>query len=56
MNKLYLQLILCRNLEQLDVSENKLNVLPEDIGELSRLTDLNVSQNCLQVFPNSIGQ
>ena len=40
----------------LDVSENKLEHLPEDLGGLISLTDLLVSQNLIEVLPESIGQ
>uniref|UniRef100_A0A1I7XFZ6 Protein lap4 n=1 Tax=Heterorhabditis bacteriophora TaxID=37862 RepID=A0A1I7XFZ6_HETBA len=40
----------------LDVSENRLAVLPEEFGDLDQLTDLKLSQNCLPGLPNSIGR
>lgn len=39
----------------LDVSENKLERLPEELGNLSLLTDLLVSQNIIDALPESIG-
>lgn len=39
----------------LDVSENKLERLPEELGNLSLLTDLLVSQNIIEALPESIG-
>jgi Leucine-rich repeat (LRR) protein len=40
----------------LDVSENKLEHLPEEIGGLVSLTDLLVSQNLIDALPEGIGQ
>lgn len=40
----------------LDVSENKLERLPEEISGLISLTDLLVSQNLLEVLPDGIGK
>lgn len=45
-----------KNLLCLDVSENKLECLPEEISGLTSLTDLLVSQNLLQVLPDGIGK
>lgn len=45
-----------KNLLCLDVSENKLECLPEEINGLTSLTDLLVSQNLLQVLPDGIGK
>ncbi|XP_028274113.1 E3 ubiquitin-protein ligase LRSAM1 [Parambassis ranga] len=42
-------------LKVLDLHENKLNVLPEDIGRLTALQILNVEKNRLKVLPESIG-
>lgn len=39
----------------LDVSENKLERLPEELGNLPLLTDLLVSQNIIDALPESIG-
>lgn len=39
----------------LDVSENKLERLPEELGNLPLLTDLLVSQNIIGALPESIG-
>ena len=38
-----------------DVSENKLEVLPENISGLESVTDLHLSQNLLETLPDSIG-
>ena len=43
-------------LNQLDVSENKLEDLPEEIGNLSNLTDLHLSINILERLPDTIGK
>lgn len=40
----------------LDVSENKIERLPEELGNLPLLTDLLVSQNVLDALPESIGK
>lgn len=40
----------------LDVSENKLEHLPEEMGGLVSLTDLLVSQNLINALPEGIGQ
>jgi len=45
-----------KSLVCLDVSENKLEHLPEELGGLVQLTDLLVSQNLLEVLPESIGE
>uniref|UniRef100_A0A3B3T4T8 Leucine rich repeat containing 1 n=1 Tax=Paramormyrops kingsleyae TaxID=1676925 RepID=A0A3B3T4T8_9TELE len=45
-----------RNLLCLDMSENKLEHLPEEIGSLVSLTDLLLSQNLIDVLPESIGR
>lgn len=45
-----------KNLLCLDVSENKLECLPEEINGLTSLTDLLVSQNLIQVLPDGIGK
>ncbi|KAG7276981.1 hypothetical protein CRUP_016471, partial [Coryphaenoides rupestris] len=45
-----------KSLVCLDVSENKLEHLPEELGGLLQLTDLLVSQNLLEVLPESIGK
>lgn len=40
----------------LDVSENKLEHLPEELANLVSLTDLLVSQNLIDALPDGIGQ
>lgn len=40
----------------LDVSENRLEELPAELGGLLLLTDLLLSQNLLQRLPDGIGQ
>lgn len=40
----------------LDVSENRLEELPAELGGLALLTDLLLSQNSLQRLPDGIGQ
>ena len=42
-------------LTQLDLFENKFDRLPDDIGDLSSLTDLLISKNQLESLPDSIG-
>src|SRR6266508_1920391 len=42
-------------LEQLDLSGNRLTVLPDDIGNLSRLTCLMLDDNQLAALPESLG-
>ncbi len=44
-----------RNLTQLDVSENKLEQLPEEISGLTQLTDFILSQNHIEYLPEGIG-
>jgi len=44
-----------KKLTQLDLFENKFDQLPDDIGDLSSLTDLLVSRNQLESLPESIG-
>lgn len=47
------------NLKQLaclDVSENRLEDIPEEIGGLENLTDLHLSQNVIEILPNGIGE
>ena len=39
----------------MDVSENKLECLPDELGGLVNLTDLMLSQNQLEELPHSIG-
>lgn len=38
-----------------DISENDLELLPEEIAGLENLTDFYASQNYLQLLPNGIG-
>lgn len=40
----------------LDVSENKIERLPEELGGLLSLADLLVSQNLIDALPESIGK
>lgn len=40
----------------LDVSENKMERLPDELGGLVSLTDLLVSQNLIDALPESIGK
>ena len=40
----------------LDVSENRLEDLPEEISGLVNLTDLHISINMIEEFPNGIGE
>lgn len=44
-----------RRLVCLDVSENRLEELPAELGGLVLLTDLLLSQNWLQRLPDGIG-
>lgn len=45
-----------RSLLCLDVSENKIERLPEELGNLLSLADLLVSQNLIEALPESIGK
>uniref|UniRef100_A0A673FUI7 Leucine-rich repeat-containing protein 1-like n=1 Tax=Sinocyclocheilus rhinocerous TaxID=307959 RepID=A0A673FUI7_9TELE len=45
-----------RSLTCLDVSENKLEHLPEEMGNLLSLTDLLVSQNLIDMLPEGLGK
>lgn len=49
-------IFLLPNLQELDLSKNRLTELHDSLGKLSRLQILNVSGNDLEVFPKSIGQ
>jgi protein scribble len=44
-----------KKLTQLDVSENKLEQLPEEISGLTQLTDFILSQNHIEYLPEGIG-
>ena len=44
-----------KKLSQLDVSENKLECLPDEVQGLLSLTDLMLSQNQLEYLPEGIG-
>jgi len=58
-----LLLLLCRvkeigslkRLTQLDVSDNKLERLPDTIGQLDCLTDLLLSDNQIDYLPDALG-
>jgi len=45
-----------KKLTQLDVSENKLEKLPNEMSGLVSLSDLLVSENQLQYLPEGIGK
>ena len=45
-----------KSLVCLDVSENKMERLPNELGGLVSLTDLLVSQNLIDALPESIGK
>ena len=45
-----------KTLQCLDVSENRLEELPEEIGGLESLTDFIVSSNVLHELPEGIGK
>ena len=45
-----------KQLSQLDISENKLEDLPEEIGDLTSLTDFHLSMNLIERLPDSIGK
>ena len=45
-----------KKLTQLDVSENKLEQLPEEIAGLTQLTDFILSQNHLEYLPDGLGK
>lgn len=49
-------IILCENLEQIDISSNRIICLPLEIGDLINLGDITASHNCLTTLPNSIGK
>ena len=40
----------------MDVSENKLEDLPEEMGDLESLTDLHLSMNLLERLPDTVGK
>jgi Leucine-rich repeat (LRR) protein len=44
-----------KKLQQVDISENKLDSLPNELGGMVSLTDLLLSQNLLKSLPDSIG-
>lgn len=44
-----------KKLTQLDLSENKIEKLPDDLGAMTSLSDLLLSQNQLEYLPDSIG-
>jgi len=45
-----------KKLTQLDVSENKLERLPDSIGQLDSLSDLYLSDNQIDYLPDTLGQ
>ena len=45
-----------RKLSILDVSENQLEMLPEEISGMAGLTDLCLSQNRLEQLPDGMGR
>jgi len=45
-----------KKLTQLDISENKVERLPDTIGQLHSLTDLHLSDNLIDYLPDSLGQ
>lgn len=45
-----------KRLQQLDLSENLIDVLPEEVSGLVSLADLNLSQNSLNSLPAGIGR
>lgn len=45
-----------RSLKCLDLSENRLEDLPDQLGDLSSLEDLILSQNFLEELPDGIGR
>jgi len=44
-----------KRLTQLDVSDNKLERLPDTIGQLDRLSDLHLSDNQIDYLPDTLG-
>ena len=47
-------LLTLQYLKELDLSENLIDVLPEEFGDLSRLVKLNLSRNLLVGLPQSL--
>ena len=45
-----------RNLVCLDLSENKLESIPDSIGDLTNMTDLTLSHNFISSLPDTIGR
>ena len=43
-------------MKTLTMSKNKINMIPEDIGKMSKLENLNLSFNLLQSIPSSFQQ
>jgi len=44
-----------KKLTQLDVSENKLERLPDSIGQLASVSDLHLSDNQIDYLPDTLG-
>ena len=43
-------------MKTLTMSQNKINMIPEDIGKMSKLENLNLSFNLLQSIPSTFQQ
>jgi Leucine-rich repeat (LRR) protein len=51
-----LEILKFKNLQELDLSKNRLDSLPNEIGELEYLQVLDIASNKLEYFPDSIGK